>query len=122
MIMSNNKSLKMSVFIPAAGVVLISVLLGLFNNEMLVAVAKDIFYFSLSDFAWLYQLLAVTTLGVIIYVFCSDVGRIRLGGSEAKPKFSLASNFAMALTGGIATGIVTYSVNEPIIYVGNIYG
>lgn len=120
--MSNNKSLKMSVFIPAAGVVLISVLLGLFNNEMLVAVAKDIFYFSLSDFAWLYQLLSVTTLGVIIYIFCSDVGRIRLGGSEAKPKFSLASNFAMALTGGIATGIVTYSVNEPIIYVGNIYG
>ena len=26
------------------------------------------------------------------------------------------------LTGGIATGVVTYSVNEPIIYLGNVYG
>lgn len=45
-----------------------------------------------------------------------------MGGANAKPTFSLAATFAMALTGGIATGVVTYSVNEPIIYLGNVYG
>lgn len=28
----------------------------------------------------------------------------------------------MTLTGGIATGLITYGVNEVLIYYGNIYG
>ncbi|SNS27635.1 BCCT family transporter [Pseudomonas segetis] len=118
----SQKSLNRSVFIPTFLVVLVAVTIGLLNNEMLVRVAKDVFYFSLSDFAWLYQLLAISVLGLVAYIFFSKAGDIRLGGANAKPTFSMASNFAMALTGGIATGVVTYSVNEPIIYLGNIYG
>ncbi|MFP2768580.1 BCCT family transporter [Oceanisphaera sp. KMM 10153] len=122
MSVNGKKSLNVGVFVPAFAIVLIAVAVGLINNELLVKVAKNIFYFSLSDFAWLYQLLAVSALGVVGYIFFSKAGNIRLGGANAKPKFSMASNFAMALTGGIATGVVTYSVNEPIIYMGNIYG
>ncbi len=118
----SQQSLNRSVFIPTFLVVLVAVTIGLLNNEMLVRVAKDVFYFSLSDFAWLYQLLAISVLGLVAYIFFSKAGDIRLGGANAKPTFSMASNFAMALTGGIATGVVTYSVNEPIIYLGNIYG
>src|SRR5690606_21182632 len=116
------RGLKASVFIPAFVIVLAAVTLGIVDNELLVKFAKSVFYFSLSDFAWLYQLLSVTALIVIIYIFFSDAGNIRLGGKDAKPRFSLLSTCAMALTGGIATGVVTYSVNEPIIYFGNIYG
>ncbi|WP_116475595.1 BCCT family transporter [Zobellella maritima] len=122
MSVNGKKSLNVGVFVPAFAIVLIAVAVGLINNELLVKVAKNVFYFSLSDFAWLYQLLAVSALGVVGYIFFSKAGNIRLGGANAKPKFSMASNFAMALTGGIATGVVTYSVNEPIIYMGNIYG
>jgi choline-glycine betaine transporter len=119
---STTRRLNSSVFIPAFAIVLIAVAVGLINNELLVKFAKDIFYFSLSDFGWLYQLLAISTLAVVGFIFFSKAGNIRLGGAHAKPKFSMASTFAMALTGGIATGVVTYSVNEPIIYMGNIYG
>jgi choline-glycine betaine transporter len=119
---SSRKSLNFSVFVPAFAIILIAVTLGLVNNELLVKVAKNIFYFSLSDFAWLYQLVAISALGVIAFIFFSKAGNIRLGGANAKPAFSMASTFAMALTGGIATGVVTYSVNEPIIYLGNVYG
>ncbi|UXI03435.1 BCCT family transporter [Photobacterium sp. TY1-4] len=116
------KGIKASVFIPSFVIVLVAVTVGIVDNELLVASAKAVFYFSLSDFAWLYQLLSVTALIVIAYIFFSDAGNIRLGGKDAKPRFSLLSTFAMALTGGIATGVVTYSVNEPVIYFGNIYG
>lgn len=119
---SSRKRLNASVFIPAFAIILLAVIVGLVDNEMLVRVAKGIFYFSLSDFAWLYQLLAISALSVTGYIFFSRAGDIRLGGAHAKPAFSMASTFAMALTGGIATGVVTYSVNEPIIYLGNIYG
>lgn len=118
----NTKRLNMLVFVPAFAIILIAVVVGLVDNETLVRVAKAIFFFSLSDFGWLYQLLAFAALAVTGYIFFSKSGDIRLGGKDAKPAFSLVSTFAMALTGGIATGVVTYSVNEPIIYLGNIYG
>jgi glycine betaine transporter len=119
---SSRKRLNAGVFIPAFTIILLAVIVGLVDNAALVSVAKKIFYFSLSDFAWLYQLLAFSALAVTTYIFCSKAGDIRLGGAHAKPAFSMASTFAMALTGGIATGVVTYSVNEPIIYLGNVYG
>lgn len=119
---TNRKRLNAGVFFPAFAIIVVAVAIGLVNNEMLVKVAKNIFYFSLSDFGWLYQVLAFLALVVIACIFFSRAGNIRLGGADAKPAFSLASTFAMALTGGIATGVVTYSVNEPIIYLGNVYG
>lgn len=119
---TDRKQLKRSVFIPAFVIIMLAVIIGLVNNELLVSVARQLFYLSLSDFGWLYQLLAISTLGVTAFIFFSKAGNIRLGGANAKPTFSLAATFAMALTGGIATGVVTYSVNEPIIYLGNIYG
>ena len=122
MSLTDRKRLKRSVFIPAFLIVLLAVIIGLVNNELLVSVARQLFYLSLSDFGWLYQLLAISTLGVTAFIFFSKAGNIRLGGANAKPTFSLAATFAMALTGGIATGVVTYSVNEPIIYLGNVYG
>lgn len=119
---TSRSRLNAAVFLPAFIIILSAATVGLVDNEMLVRVAKRIFYFSLSDFAWLYQLLAFAALAVTVYIFCSRAGDIRLGGPHAKPAFSLVSTFAMALSGGIATGVVTYSVNEPIIYLGNIYG
>ncbi|MFC0269116.1 BCCT family transporter [Kushneria aurantia] len=122
--MSRNSNIRLgsSVFFPAYGVIALAAIVGLVNNEGLVGFARSLFSFVLTDFAWLYQLLSVAALLVVGFVFFSRVGDIRLGGPEARPRFSLGTTFAMALTGGIATGVVTYSVNEPIIYVGNVYG
>lgn len=122
MAQQGRKSLNRSVFIPSFGIVLLAVTIGLANNELLVRVAKQLFYFSLSDFGWLYQLVAISALGVTAYIFFSKAGNIRLGGENAKPIFSMPTTFAMALISGIATGVITYSVNEPIIYLGNVYG
>lgn len=114
--------LEKAVFLPAFGVILLAAVIGLIDNEMLVRVAKRVFYFSLSDFGWLYQWAAFAALALTCYIFFSKAGDIRLGGPMAKPAFSLPTTFAMALSGGIATGVITYSVNEPIIYLGNVYG
>ena len=120
--MRTKHKLNAVIFIPTFSIIFIAALIGIFNNEALVSVAKSVFYFSLSDFSWLYQLGTVSALIIVGFVFFSPIGKIRLGGADAKPNFSFASNFAIALSGGIATGVVTYSVNEPIILLGNIYG
>lgn len=121
-----NKALKYKirkeVFIPSFLLTLMAVATGLVNNEALVSFAREVFYLSLSEFGWLYQISSLLALIVVGSIFFSKMGGIRLGGREAKPQFSFMATFAMALTGGIAVGVVTYSVNEPIIYLGNIYG
>lgn len=97
-------------------------ILGVVNNAWLTKVTSAIFGWSLETFGWLYQWVALGTLLLITILAFSPLGKIRFGGPHAKAKFSFGAWFAMTLTGGIATGLITYGVNEPIIYLGNIYG
>lgn len=119
---NNKMKIKNGVFWPSAIVVGGAALLGVFNNEMLTDVAMNNFLFSLRTFGWLYQVISIVALFFVAYVTFSKLGDVKFGGKDAKPKYSFMAWFAMALTGGIATGVVTYGVNEPIIYFGNIYG
>lgn len=113
---------RKGVFWPSFIVVGGSAILGLLNNAALTEVCKNTFMWSLRSFGWLFQIISVLSLIVIGALMFSKHGNIRFGGDQAKPKFPFMTWFAMALTGGIATGVITYGVNEPIIYFGNIYG
>ncbi len=113
---------RLSVFVPAFLVVGGGAILGIVNNQLLTDISMNGFVGSLRGLGWLYQIISIVALILVAIVTFSKLGNIRLGGSEAKPKYPFSAWFAMALTGGIATGVITYGVNEPIIYFGNIYG
>ncbi len=115
------RNIRWSVFIPCFLVIGGAALLGVVNNSWLTAVTSAVFGWSLENFGWLYQWVALGTLILITLLAFSPVGKIRFGGPQAKAKFSFGAWFAMTLTGGIATGLITYGVNKPIIYYGNIY-
>ena len=119
---TNQKPIRWDVFIPCFAVIGGAAILGIVNNEWLTSVTNAIFGWSLSTFGWLYQVVAMVTLALAFMLTFSKVGKIRFGGPEAKAKYSFGSWFAMTLTGGIATGLITYGVNEVLIYFGNIYG
>jgi choline-glycine betaine transporter len=109
------KGIRWDVFIPCFLVIGGAAILGVVNNAWLTKVTQAIF-------GWLYQWAALGTLILITLLAFSPVGKIRFGGPQAKAKFSFGAWFAMTLTGGIATGLITYGVNEPLIYYGSIYG
>lgn len=114
--------IRWEVFIPSFLLVAGAAVTGLLNNEKLADWSKLFFSWSLDSFSWLYQLVVTFTFFFVVYLMVSKVGKLRFGGPEAKAKYPLWVWFAMTLTGGVATGIVTWGVNEPIIYLGNIYG
>ncbi|MCE5202436.1 MAG: BCCT family transporter [Synergistaceae bacterium] len=116
------KNIRYEIFVPSFIIIGGAALLGFFNNKMLTSIASATFDWSLTSFGWLYQLISVVAIILVGVITFSKIGSIRIGGKDAKPEFSFLSWFAMALTGVIATGIITYGVNEPIIYLGNIYG
>lgn len=114
--------MRWPVFIPAFLFVLLVAIVGIISNQTLSEVSNKFFVWSLESFGWLYQLLCMTVLIVTFVIMFSKIGNVRIGGIDAKPKYSFATYFAMTLTGGVATGIVTWGVNEPIIYLGNVWG
>ena len=119
---THKKALNKSVFVPAFAIVGGAAVLGLVDNALLTSIANKIFAWTLSEFAWLYELASMAALLLIVVLCFSRLGKVRFGGQEAKSQYSFASWFAMTLTGGIATGLITYGVNEPLVYYGNVWG
>ena len=115
-----NKGIRWEVFIPTFLVVAIAAIVGIVNKDMLTKASNTLFFWSLDSFGWLYQLSIMASVVLVAVVTFSKLGNMRIGGKDAKPKYSFWTWFAMTLTGGIATGIVTWGVNEPLIYYGNV--
>ncbi|MBS9775758.1 MAG: BCCT family transporter [Fusobacterium sp.] len=120
--MKKKFELKTEVFWPTVIFAGGAALLGIFNNEALTSISKKFFTWSLDSFGWLYQLIVMAAFFVMFALFFSKLGKVRIGGKDAKAPYSFGAWFAMALTGGVASGIVTWGVNEPLIYFGNVWG
>ncbi|MEA1888243.1 MAG: BCCT family transporter [Pseudomonadota bacterium] len=77
---------------------------------------------SINNFDWLFLI-----AGNIFVIFCLilvvlPVGKIRLGGVDAKPEFSRVSWFAMLFAAGMGIGLMFWSVAEPTAYYTNWWG
>ncbi|NLD04899.1 MAG: BCCT transporter [Synergistaceae bacterium] len=116
------KGIRWEVFIPAFLVVAIAAIVGIVDKAALTKASNLFFFWSLDSFGWLYQIAIMASFVLVAVVTFSKIGKMRIGGKDAKPKYSFSTWFAMTLTGGIATGIVTWGVNEPLIYYGNVWG
>ena len=119
---AGNKGIRWEVFLPAYAVVAIAAIVGIVNKEALTKASNSFFFWSLDSFGWLYQLSIMASVVLVAIATFSKLGKMRIGGRDAKPKYGFWTWFAMTLTGGIATGIVTWGVNEPLIYYGNVWG
>ncbi|MCO7223261.1 BCCT family transporter [Pleionea sp. CnH1-48] len=77
---------------------------------------------SIAHFDWLFMV-----GGNLFVIFCLalillPLGKITLGGPDAKPDFSLLSWFAMLFAAGMGIGLMFWSVAEPVGYFTNWYG
>jgi len=69
-----------------------------------------------STMGWLLVLVANVFILASVYFAFSRFGRIRIGGSDAKPEFSTPAWFAMLLSAGMGIGLMFWSVGEPIFH------
>ena len=65
---------------------------------------------------WFFLIAANLTLLFCLYVACSPLGKVRLGGADAKPEYSNATWFAMLFAAGVGIGLLFYGVAEPLYY------
>ncbi|WP_018877599.1 BCCT family transporter [Thioalkalivibrio sp. ALE28] len=104
------------VFVVSAFLIVVFVILSLIfpeqANEHLDATRQWIG----RTFDWLFL-----SAGNIFVLFCLalillPIGRIRIGGQDAKPEFSVISWFSMLFAAGMGIGLMFWSVAEPVGY------
>ena len=110
------------VFIISAIVVLAFVFLSLALPEQSTTIFEASKNWINTNMTWFFLLSAnifvVLCLGLII----SPLGRIRIGGAEAKPDFSRLSWFSMLFAAGMGIGLVFYGVSEPLSHYNSAFG
>lgn len=67
-----------------------------------------------TNFDWFFLLGGNIFVLVCFLLIISPFGKVRLGGTEAKPDYSYAGWFAMLFAAGMGIGLMFYGVSEPI--------
>ena len=104
------------VFYPAAGLILLFIGITLAVGDPMEEVFINIADGMTSNTSWLFTLSVNFFLAYCIYLGFSKFGKIRLGGKDAKPEFSLFAWFAMLFSAGMGIGLLFFSVGEPITH------
>ncbi len=71
---------------------------------------------SINNFDWLFMVGGNVFVLFCLYLIFSPLSKIRIGGQDAKPEFSLWSWFAMLFAAGMGIGLMFWSVAEPVAY------
>lgn len=71
---------------------------------------------ALSNFDWFFVICVNFMAIFCVAIGLSPLGKIRLGGANAKPEFSIMSWLAMLFSAGVGIGMVFYGSAEPLAY------
>lgn len=104
------------VFFTVSAIVIIAlVICRLFNNSVETALGKVQTYIT-SRLGWI-LIIAVDLLVVFaIFLVQSRFRHIRLGGPDAKPRFSKGAWFSMLFSAGMGIGLLFYGIAEPLLH------
>ena len=77
---------------------------------------------AIDRFDWLFMSTANLFVVLCLLLILLPLGRIRLGGEQARPEYSTFSWFAMLFAAGMGIGLMFWSVAEPVAYYTDWYG
>jgi len=110
------ESINKKVFFPPFIFLLITLALSVYDNQLFIKLAKNARRWVLENFAWLFSWSTSLFLVVLIAVYFSKLGKVRIGGKNAKPILSKWRWFAITLCTTIATGILFWGTAEPLYH------
>jgi choline/glycine/proline betaine transport protein len=108
-----------SVFGVSAALIIGVVFLTLLNLDTSEAVFLAIKSWITEYFGWLLILVVQGLLLYCVFLALSRFGHIRIGGPDAKARFSRPTWFAMLFSAGMGIGLLFYGVAEPMIHFHN---
>ncbi len=107
------------VWLGSASIIILFVLFGSGWSDLASSVFQQTQSFIVSHFGWFYILTATLLLGVVIWLWFSRFGYIRLGPPDEEPDFNTLTWFSMLFAAGMGIGLVFYGVAEPLLHFQN---
>jgi betaine/carnitine transporter, BCCT family len=114
--------LHRSVFSVSAVLILVFVLGTLAFPEQAGSLLSTSKSWSINNFDWLFMIGCNIFLIFSLVLIFLPVGKLRLGGENARPDHSTWSWFSMLFAAGMGIGLMFWSVAEPVAYYTNWYG
>ena len=110
------------VFFLSAGLVLFFSAATLIFPESSTQALASAKTWTLQSADWLFAITPIIVLLFSLSLCISPLGRIRLGGPDAKPDFKIHSWIAMLFAAGVGIGFMFYGAAEPLAYYTDWYG
>jgi len=113
------KSIRPLVFWPPVVVLLAALVASLVDFDRFLLTASAANGWILLRFDWLFSWASFAAVLLLLYVFFSKLGAVRIGGPAAKPILSRWNWFAITLCTTIATGILFWGTAESMFHISN---
>ena len=104
------------VFAISAILVITFVAATLLFNEQAAVVFGDMRIWITSTFDWFFLVTANILVVFCLFVAFSKLGRVRLGGNDAKPEYSYPAWLSMLFAAGVGIGLMFFGVLEPVTH------
>lgn len=108
------QALRPFVFFPAFILLVLTIVLNFVNYDAFLNITTMAKNFMVIDFGWIFSITGIMSVIMMLFVYFSPLGEIRLGGEDAKPLLKKTSWFAITLCTTIAAGIMFWGTAEPI--------
>lgn len=102
-------------FVVPAILTVIVIIIGVVAPELFGKFIDVLFQFVTNNLGWFYDIGLFALLIFCFWAGFSKIGKIRLGGKDAKPDMSMLSWIAITFTSGMALGVVFYGVGEGLM-------
>lgn len=109
-------NIRQRVFWPPFTLLIVAVVYSFYNITDFLSVMTQINNWILIQFDWLFSYATLFLLLSLIVVYFSPLGKIKIGGSAAQPLLSKWRWFSITLCTTLATGILFWSVAEPMYH------
>jgi glycine betaine transporter len=108
--------LKKVVFFPPWLLLMAMVVVSLTNGEAFLAGLNVVTQWILNNFGWAFNLVTLACVITVIYVYFSPLGKVRIGGSKARPMMDYINLVWITLCTTIAAGILFWACAEPMYH------
>ncbi|MDE0519509.1 MAG: BCCT family transporter [Candidatus Dadabacteria bacterium] len=111
--------INVPVFVTSGIVTLAFIVGALIFQEKATEVLGTLRIWITTQFDWLFMSACNICALFCLFLILSPLGKVRLGGSDAVPRYSRVTWFSMIFTAGVAIGLLFYGVLEPVYYLQN---
>lgn len=110
------KNIRPVTFWPAFACLALTVIYTIIDKQNFIAGTSALNNLIMTNLSWMFNLSALLMVFIAAYAFFSPIGRVRIGGENAKSMLPPFRWFAVSLTTVIAMGILFWSVAEPVLH------